>query len=173
MTHCIHCGYTLEDQPWPRKCEACNLLNYNSPKPVVALILRSWNDPQHPGILVVKRGIEPHKNQWALPGGYIDYAEDWQAAAAREAKEELGVTLDSTNLRLVGLTVTDTNFLVLFVEYRKPITKNEWYHFDFTRTPSDTGQQEILDIQVFNNPTTQPLGIPSHNAFWQKIGPRT
>ena len=100
---CIFCGHRLEgdNSSWPRTCGdiVCGRLNYNSPKPVVALVLNAWGEGgtknhQHPGVIVIKRGIEPYKDGWAFPGGYIDHKESWQQAAVRECREELGLALD-------------------------------------------------------------------------------
>lgn len=46
------------------------------------------------GIVVIERSNPPYG--WALPGGFVDYGESLEAAAAREAKEE-------TNLDLVDI----------------------------------------------------------------------
>lgn len=46
------------------------------------------------GIVVIKRSNPPFG--WALPGGFVDYAESLEEAVTREAKEETG-------LKLVGL----------------------------------------------------------------------
>lgn len=43
------------------------------------------------GIVLVERRNPPPG--WALPGGFIDYGESAEAAAAREAMEETGLTL--------------------------------------------------------------------------------
>jgi 8-oxo-dGTP diphosphatase len=42
------------------------------------------------GVMLIKRGDEPYKNCWALPGGYVDVNtdEDALAAARRELEEE-------------------------------------------------------------------------------------
>lgn len=43
-------------------------------------------------VLLVKRGIEPFKNKWAIPGGFIFENETLEESAKRELKEETGVT---------------------------------------------------------------------------------
>jgi 8-oxo-dGTP diphosphatase len=67
-------------------------------------------------ILLGKRSIEPHKNKWGLPGGYIDYAETPEQAIIREVKEELDVTLKPKFKTYYNELMDDHHHVVLIFE---------------------------------------------------------
>lgn len=71
---------------------------YRYPRPSVttdAIIIAKENNTYY--ILLIKRGNEPFKGKWALPGGFIEMDEDLDEACYRELREE-------TNLSDVSLT---------------------------------------------------------------------
>ena len=42
-------------------------------------------------VLLIKRGNEPYKGLWAVPGGFVEMDEELETAAARELYEETGI----------------------------------------------------------------------------------
>jgi len=44
-------------------------------------------------VLLVKRGAEPSRGLWAIPGGTLELGETMQECAAREILEETGITI--------------------------------------------------------------------------------
>lgn len=45
-------------------------------------------------VLLIQRGRDPYKGQWAFPGGFLNMDETAEVGALRELKEETGLELD-------------------------------------------------------------------------------
>ena len=45
-------------------------------------------------LLLVKRGVEPAKGKWSIPGGVVELGEGVRVAVIREVKEECGLDIE-------------------------------------------------------------------------------
>jgi len=69
------------------------LYTYAYPRPSVTVdIIVTKKENNSEFILLIERKNEPFKNQWALPGGFIDINEEIKTAAYRELKEETSIS---------------------------------------------------------------------------------
>jgi 8-oxo-dGTP diphosphatase len=69
----------------------------------IATLLYCFN--QRDDVLLIERAQEPNRGLWSPPGGKLHQhdGESPFACAAREAREELGLSLAATDLHLTGL----------------------------------------------------------------------
>jgi NADH pyrophosphatase NudC (nudix superfamily) len=108
--HCSYCGVRYPDGlAWPRTCAGCGSISYLNPLPVGVCLL-----PVDDGLLCVRRGIEPALGQIALPGGFLDVGETWQEGCVRELREETGIDIPASEVKLFQALSVPTGFLLLF-----------------------------------------------------------
>ena len=69
-------------------CPRCGQVVYADPKVAAGTIVEAAGR-----ILLLRRAISPARGLWTFPGGYVDRGEPVPEAAAREAREEAGVTV--------------------------------------------------------------------------------
>jgi 8-oxo-dGTP diphosphatase len=49
-------------------------------------------------VLLVRRGTEPLRGEWSLPGGLLEVGESLMAGVVREVREETGLTVEPVEL---------------------------------------------------------------------------
>ena len=152
--YCVNCGAVLVPREIEgRMHEACpndDFVLWHDPKVVTAVVVEAPG-----GVVLGRRGIEPGRGLWCLPGGFVNDDEAPLDAAVRECWEEIGAAVEVTGL--VGV-----------------------YHIAKTGAPSmvgigylarlkdgDTAQpgSEMLELEVFALESLPPLAFPSHRQI--------
>lgn len=141
---CPRCG-NQATVAFPRSitCPSCGYGAFYNPKPVACAITATPDN----GILLLRRGFQPSRGSWSMPGGFVDLGESVEDAAIRETKEEIGVEIEIRNL--VGVYSRSTDRIVVVV-----------YAARTEGTPVRT--EEALEVHAFR-PTTIPW---DELAFW-------
>jgi ADP-ribose pyrophosphatase YjhB (NUDIX family) len=145
--HCGYCGAPFAPEArWPRTCVQCGQLSFRNPLPVAVMLV-----PVDGGLLAVRRGIEPGLGKVALPGGFINWGESWQAAGAREVYEETGVTIASESIREFAVRSSlDGAHLVIF-GLAAPLTA--------AMLPPFVHDHETLEVLLITAPQQQAFDL--------------
>lgn len=91
---CPRCGGDLavdgEHAPPRLRCRHCRWIHYRNPSPGVTVLIADGER-----VLLGRRGPQSFApGTWCLPGGFIEFEEDFVAAAVREVREETGLEVE-------------------------------------------------------------------------------
>ena len=71
--------------------QQCYTYKYPHPAVTTDCVIFGYDTKEGLSVLLIKRGIEPYKDHWAFPGGFIRMDEDAETGARRELREETGL----------------------------------------------------------------------------------
>jgi phosphoribosylformylglycinamidine cyclo-ligase len=95
IRHCPLCGSRLVPERIEgrerARCPSCRFVDYQSPAGAAAGVVLDGAG----GVLLIRRALEPHRGDWALPAGYQEADETPQRAAEREVREETGLEVEA------------------------------------------------------------------------------
>ena len=129
---------------------------YKYPRPALTADCVVITKGEMPEVLLIQRGDEPYKGQWAFPGGFMEMDETMEECAIRELKEETGLELSELHQIGVyskvdrdprGRTVTVAYLAVvdstIAVEGQDDAAKAEWWPLT-TPPPLAFDHEDIL-----------------------------
>lgn len=135
------------------------MYSYQYPRPAVTVdaILVSPNK----SVLLIERGREPFKGQWAIPGGFIDMDEELETACQRELEEETGIRVgELKQFRAYGGVNRDPRhrtISVIFYAFTKEelialagddASKAQWFQLDQLPELAFDHQQILEEFKV-------------------------
>jgi ADP-ribose pyrophosphatase YjhB (NUDIX family) len=144
VRYCPRCAAEAQIA-YPRSihCPSCGYGAYYNPKPV-ACAIPTADDGE---LWLMRRGFQPQRGSWSMPGGFVDLGESVEDAARREVQEEMALEIEIRHLVGVYSRAQDRTVVVV-------------YAATALGTPART--EEALEIRAF-----APTDIPWHElAFW-------
>jgi ADP-ribose pyrophosphatase YjhB (NUDIX family) len=85
--YCPFCGAALpRPTPYTLHCSACGRRLFRNPDPGTVVLLE-----QDERLLLGRRAAGYGAGMWGLPGGFVEYPEDFLSGARREVLEETGL----------------------------------------------------------------------------------
>ncbi|QZP37588.1 NUDIX hydrolase [Halobaculum magnesiiphilum] len=105
--YCPLCGSELDrvvvEGRERRRCPGCDRVVWQNSKPVASVVVRDDEE-----VLLGRREVDPNRGLWGVPGGNLEHDEHPAAGVARELREETGVRVDPSDLRLFDVDHTTT-----------------------------------------------------------------
>lgn len=96
LNFCSNCGGSLRfgeidgEDRHRLSCPDCGHIAYVNPR----LVVTAFPITDAGEIVLLRRGIEPGRGQWAQPGGFLEVDETVNQAAIRETREETGLLVE-------------------------------------------------------------------------------
>lgn len=100
--HCPRCASELQTRPSTgpdpdrSACPNCGFVHYDNPSPTV----QAWIE-RDGRYLALRRGGEPLKGRWNMPGGFVEAGESGPEAIVREVGEETALDVDP--IEVIGI----------------------------------------------------------------------
>ncbi len=134
----------------------------------IATLLYVFDDRDR--VLLMQRNKEPNRGLWSPSGGKLEtgVGESPHECAMREAREELGITIRTTELHLTGIVserggIGEDHWLMFLFEINRPLSELPQAHPEGTFGFFGRTEIEALPIPLTDREMIWPL-------FWKHRG---
>ena len=152
---------------------------YDWPRPMVTVDAVVFNLSEgRTQVLLVNRGREPYKDNWAVPGGFVEIDEELEDAVARELQEETGLTgVQLAQMRAFGRCGRDPRGRQISIAFTGIATAGQ----DRIRPGDDAAKAQWFDMEelpqnlAFDHEEMIKCGIEKLGKRWgqyHKASPR-
>lgn len=113
--HCPYCGTRYRERETnPSRCASCHSETWRNPIPVAVILQPIFLPDQRIGLIGIRRRNTVQSGKISLPGGFVNFGETCQEAAAREAREEANLSIDPSRIGLFDTANTDDGIILIF-----------------------------------------------------------
>ncbi len=99
-------------------------------------------------VLLVKRGKEPQKGRWSVPGGSVEAGETLAQAAAREVREETGLEVSVGSELWILTTPTADGRTYEIHDFAATVVGGELVAGDDADEARWVSPEELLDLEL-------------------------
>jgi ADP-ribose pyrophosphatase YjhB (NUDIX family) len=148
INFCVRCGHAVE----PREaygamrpvCPQCGRVHFIDPKVAVGVVIERAGK-----LLLIRRANDPERDKWSFPAGFVDGGEDPARAAAREAREETGLTVRLTGLLDVVARASEIEGADFVIVYRAEVVAGVPTPGDDASEVRFFGPDEVPELAAF------------------------
>jgi ADP-ribose pyrophosphatase YjhB (NUDIX family) len=150
---CSQCGSPCHTERLaPRRCAVCGAPLLRCPDLLTTIGVIASNK-----ILLIRRGEEPYKGLWAIPGGYVEHAEAVEVAAARELCEETGLAVNPADLFACGaVSLTFLNQVhfcfMIALDHEPEVLEAKWFAMEEFPHEEVWAPFQALDVKLLYRP---------------------
>lgn len=178
--YCPDCATPLFHPPHDAQrplCPACGWVHYRNPAPGVVIVITAGDR-----VILGRRGRSSFApGKWCLPGGFIEFGEDFLTAGIREVQEETGLMVEIRSILSVvsNFLAAELHTLVVVLEARvvggAPVPGDDldelaWFHLagPFPDLAFEADRHIIDRYRV-----TALEGVPVDPRYAKPINPKT
>lgn len=141
------------------KCPKCDKWTHYISSPTTSVVVKVGKE-----VLLSIRAIEPEKGELDIVGGFLKYGEDPIKGAVREFKEEVGVDLDPSQLKFLGIWIGTYHYQGL-----DDFAFNVVYLLELKRKFQGKPADDVEDLVWVPLSSNPKFAFSYLDKVWQKI----